>query len=272
MNPSTIQKLKHYFEEEPNVLLAFLFGSSVKGRETEESDVDIALFLKDKKGKSRIWSKVSTLLEKEIDLILLQEAPATLVSAIFKTGIPLKVKDKKLYWNLYLEKSMEGEDFANFADSYWDIYLRSRSLIPEDKARLLERLQFLEQELSEIDKFKNITFQEYQEVRPKRREIERWVENIINAIIDIAKIFLASEKKDMPKTYEDALRDFALIAGLKEKETLSFSQFARLRNILAHEYLGVLYGEIRNFIEGFPLLYEKISKFLTQYLKNKRIT
>ena len=272
MNTSAIQKLKRYFRQDPNILLAFLFGSAAKNRETEDSDVDIALFLKDKKEESAIWTKISTLLKKEIDLVLLDEAPATLVSAIFKTGIALVVKDEKLYWNLYLQKSMESEDFANFADSYWGIYLRSRSLIPEDKARLLERLQFLEQELSEIDRFKNITFQEYQQEKPKRREIERWVENIINAMIDIAKIFLASEKKDMPKTYEEALRDFALIAGLKEKQTLSFSQFARLRNILAHEYLGVLYGEIRNFIEGFPILYEKISKFLMQYLKNKRIT
>lgn len=265
MNTSTIQKLKHYFEEESNVLLAFLFGSSAKGRETEGSDVDIALFLKDKKEKSRIWSKVSTLLEKEIDLILLQEAPATLVSSIFKTGIPLTIKDKNLYWKLYLGKTMEAEDFSEFAKSYWDISQRSLSLNPEDKTRLLERLSFLENELADIERFERFTLQEYREERTKRREIERWAENIMNAMIDIAKIVLASEKKDMPKTYEGALRDFALYAGVEEEGSLKFSKFAEFRNLLAHEYLDILYGRISNFIGEFPPLYRQVSKFLTTY-------
>lgn len=264
-----VQKLKDYLDQESDVVLAFLFGSVAKDQETEESDVDIALLLKDKEKKGRIWSKITSLLQKEVDLILLDEAPATLTSAVFKTGIPLKVEDKKLYWDLYLTKSMESEDFAEFAESFWRIYQRAHSLSLEDKTRLLERLQFLEQEIWEIDRFKGLTFDKYQQERPKRREIERWTENIINAIIDIAKIFLASEKKDMPKTYEEALRDFATVSGLEEKEAYDFSQFARLRNILAHEYLGVLYGEIRNFIEEFFPLYRKISKFLKQYLEGK---
>jgi len=42
----------------------------------------------------------------------------------------------------------------------------------------------------------------------------------------------------MPKTYEEALRNFGLFIGLNEEESKKFSRFANLRNILAHEYLG----------------------------------
>ncbi len=214
MNRKIIEQLKEYFERKPDVLLAFLFGSVAKSREIEGSDVDIAIYGEEEAQRDRICQDLASLVGRGVDLIRFQEAPATLASSIFKTGIPLTIKDKNLYWKLYLAKTMEAEDFSEFAKSYWDISQRSLSLNPEDKTRLLERLLFLENELADIERFERFTLQEYREERTKRREIERWVENIMNAMIDIAKIVLASEKKDMPKTYEGALRDFALYAGV----------------------------------------------------------
>ena len=39
--------LRNYFQRKPEVVLAFLFGSISKEREIEESDVDIAVYLKE---------------------------------------------------------------------------------------------------------------------------------------------------------------------------------------------------------------------------------
>ena len=50
----------------------------------------------------------------------------------------------------------------------------------------------------------------------------------------------------MPKTYQHALLKFGLFAGLEEKEAEEFSAFARLRNILAHEYLIFSRNTLRN--------------------------
>ena len=49
-------------------------------------------------------------------MILLNDAPATLISNVFKTGIPLVIKDRRLYWDLYLTKSLEAKDFSHFAE------------------------------------------------------------------------------------------------------------------------------------------------------------
>ena len=49
--------------------------------------------------------------------------------------------------------------------------------------------------------------------------------------------------------------------------TEELSTFARLRNILAHEYLEVTYGSIKKFIDVSPVIYRKIFDFLSQYLK-----
>jgi uncharacterized protein YutE (UPF0331/DUF86 family)/predicted nucleotidyltransferase len=251
--------LKEYFKKEPSVILAFLFGSFASGREMKESDVDIAIYLKEKQKRARIYRELCHILEREVDLIDLEEAPASLVSNIFKTGIPLTIKDERLYWELYLRMSNEAEDFLEFVEDFWKIKQSAKSLSKEAKERLMIRIDFLKDEWEKVDMFKDLTFEEYSENWGKRKIIERWTECIINALIDIAKIVLASENKALPRSYGDALFDFGILIGLNKEEAEEFSELADLRNILAHEYLEVLYEKIQNFIKKFPPFYQKIS-------------
>lgn len=270
---SKLQLMREYFRENEEVLMAFLFGSHAKGLATSESDLDIAVYFKpgqetDGRREGNIWSDLTEILEKEVDLVCLNNAPASLVSEAVKNGLPLKIKDQGLYWETYLRASLEADDFSRFAYEYYNIYQQATSLTPEQKTRLLVRLQFLDAEFKEIDEFRKLTFQQYRNEKAQRRNIERWAENIINASIDIAKIILASEKKAMPRTYEEALRDFGDMSGLTGEESRKFSRFANMRNILAREYLDILYERIENFIKESPPLYNKIFNFLKKYLKS----
>ncbi|MDI6792105.1 MAG: DUF86 domain-containing protein [bacterium] len=259
------EQTRKYLEQERDVLLAFAFGSMIKGIGREDSDLDIGVYLKDKKKEDKIWLEITRIIDREVDLILLDNAPATLVSNILKTGIPLVIKDRRLYWDIYLTKTLESEDLCEFIEDYWKIYLRSRSLIQEDRVRLIERIEFLRSEFEEIEEFKGLSFTEYSQNKAKRRNIERWVENIINATIDIAKIILASEKSEIPKTYEQALLNFGLFISLNEKESERLSAFARLRNILAHEYLDIIYERIKRFIKESLPIYQRVFDFLLRY-------
>jgi uncharacterized protein YutE (UPF0331/DUF86 family)/predicted nucleotidyltransferase len=261
MEPN-LEELKKYCESNQNVRLAFIFGSSVKGLAGEDSDVDIGVHVRDTGKEEQIWMELSRLMGKEVDLVVLNEAPASLASNILKTGVPLVIKDINLYWDFYLSKTLEAEDFNEFAESYWEIYQRSTSLAPEDKTRLIERVQFLESEFQEIEEFKRLTYKEYLEEKGKRRNIERWTENVVTATIDIAKIILASEKKEVPKTYEQALQHFGLFAGLDEEGAVKLSSFARLRNILAHQYLDITFERIRGFIKDATPVYSVVMGFL----------
>ncbi len=259
--------LESYFQQKEDVVLAFLYGSFSKDRVCEESDIDIAVYIKENRAQiDDIWSDVTSLVNREVDLVDMKEAPATLVSNIIKTGIPLTIKDRNLYWNVSLEKSLEAEDFCYFLEDFRNIYQKAKSLIPEEKTRLLERTQFLESEFEDIDDLRQLTFKEYQDDKVKRRNIERWTENILNATIDIAKIVLASEKQKMPKTYEQALFNFILLTDVNEKEAKIFSRLSNLRNILAHEYLDILYQRIQDFISQAPDFYTEIFSFLKKYL------
>ncbi len=61
--------------------------------------------------------------------------------------------------------------------------------------------------------------EEYFKERSKRRDIERWIENIINSSIDISK-------------------------------------WVRFRNIIAHEYLDIRWNSIKKFIQETEVLYK----------------
>ena len=85
---------------------------------------------------------------------------------------------------------------------------------------------------------------------------------MVNAGIDISKIILASEKRDVPKTYEQALLSFGILAGLDEEAALRFASFGRLRNIPAHEYLDLTFDQIKSFIKDAPPLFSVVLSFL----------
>lgn len=87
----------------------------------------------------------------------------------------------------------------NFLDDFLKIKELASSLSPEIKERLKRRYDFLKSELEKIEKVKKTGFEEFLENWERRRAIERGVKTIINALIDIAKIILAPEKKKSAK-------------------------------------------------------------------------
>lgn len=272
-----IELLKGYFLKREDVLMAFIFGSYACGRQMEESDFDVAVYFLPKKTDGReqeiyyenedsVYSDISGIVQKEIDLVCMNYAPASLVSYVIKEGIPLVIKDGRLHLETYLKASAETEDFLEFSEDYYRIKQKAQSLNPEQRERLMVRFDYLKNELKQVDRFRVLTLDEYLGDDDKRKIVERWVENILNATIDIAKIVLASEKKLMPRTYEDALFNFSFLAGLSEEEAGKISKSAGLRNILAHEYLEILYGRIEKFIREVLPLYPRIIGFLENFV------
>ncbi|HAV42810.1 TPA: hypothetical protein DCX15_02175, partial [bacterium] len=80
MEDKKIEGLKEYLRNEPNVILGFLFGSQTKDSVMDESDFDLALYLKDERREDEIYSNLIEILGGNIDLFLLNEAPASLSS------------------------------------------------------------------------------------------------------------------------------------------------------------------------------------------------
>jgi predicted nucleotidyltransferase len=92
------KELTEYFSSKDSVILAYLFGSTVRGDTGRLSDVDIGILLDEKLSKKdrfdlelKLISEIAILIKKnKIDLVVLNEAPLLLAHNIIKDGIILK--------------------------------------------------------------------------------------------------------------------------------------------------------------------------------------
>ena len=94
----------------------------------------------------------------------------------------------------------------------------------EVKHRLIKHMTFLENELKDYKLFEPLSWKEYNDERTKRRDVERWIENIINSSIDISKIILTSEEKSVPDTYKNIVKNLSLVTGFNEEEINKLTQ------------------------------------------------
>jgi uncharacterized protein YutE (UPF0331/DUF86 family) len=132
-------------------------------------------------------------------------------------------------------------------------------LQPEDRERLIRYVDFMESELSDFPRFSKVDWKTYSEDRDLRRNLECWVENLVNCSIDMAKVLLASEERRIPQTYKEILRETGTIPPLDEESGEALSQWATLRNILAHEYLDIRWKTIREFTRKAEPIYRRLA-------------
>ena len=137
----------------------------------------------------------------------------------------------------------------------------------EIRFRLIKHLTFLENELKDYEIFETLSWKEYNENRGKRRNVERWVENIINSSIDIAKLILTSEDRSLPDTYKDIVKNLSLVGVFSEEGMGKLSRWVSLRNIISHEYLDTRWASIQKFISESKPFYKDFLKRAENYLK-----
>lgn len=137
----------------------------------------------------------------------------------------------------------------------------------EIRFRLIKHLAFLENELKDYETFETLSWKEYNDDRGKRRNVERWVENIINSSIDIAKLILTSEDRSLPDTYKDIVKNLSLVGDFSEEGMGKLSRWVSLRNIISHEYLDIRWTSIQKFISESKPFYEDFFKKVKNYLK-----
>jgi len=275
-----IKQLERYFTDRPDVLAAFLFGSQAKNTAGKISDWDIAVYFKpqesgqvewEEAGKdypqdNKIWNDLVDIVKTDnVDFVVLNRAPSNIAASVISEGIPIIIKDRKIFLDFLLLTMRQAEDYANFVDSYYEISQRSTSLGPRDKEKLKKIIGFLEQETNFCDYFSAFSFADYQDAH-KRRDIERWVENMINSAIDIGEIILASEKKKIPDYYKDIFIQLGLLPEFHSINVEKFTGWVKLRNILAHEYLDIKWQKVNTFVkdssEHFREFLESAKRFL----------
>jgi len=114
-----------------------------------------------------------------------------------------------------------------------------------------------------------ITQAEYREDRDKSRNVERWVENIINSSIDISKVILTYEGKGLPDNYKEIILSLSAVKDLGINNTETLSYWVKFRNIISHEYLDIRWASIKKFISETEPLYRDLLDKVKIYLEKK---
>ena len=126
-----VEKLGNYFEKRDDIVMAFVFGSWAKGHEGTESDIDIAVYFKPEnnilewestdsqyESEREIWLDIERIVEKDVDLLVLNRAAATVADSALK-GYPIIIKDRNLNMDFLLRITSEAIDFRQWIDGYW---------------------------------------------------------------------------------------------------------------------------------------------------------
>ena len=99
-----IKRIIGFFRDREEVSALYIFGSAAKGKGTNESDIDVAVLINDRKrGKQTFESLRKTyygispkLSSRPLDIVILNTAPPFLKYRIIRTGEVLFDKNRKL--------------------------------------------------------------------------------------------------------------------------------------------------------------------------------
>lgn len=121
-----IDEVKKIIEAEDNIIFAYLFGSMAAGRQTNLSDVDIAIYLRNTEGiaqyKLEIFNKITNAIgTDELDLIILNTAPIFITGRILQNKQILIDKDPSLRYKFESLILREYFDFKIKEEKYFSL-------------------------------------------------------------------------------------------------------------------------------------------------------
>lgn len=121
-------------------------------------------------------------------------------------------------------------------------------------------LQFISTEIKEFEEdYSSKTWEDYQRDRKLQKLIDRTVENILTALIEISGTIVTQERIPV-ENYAQVVRECAKIMGLSEEEQEKLSKLSIQRNRLAHRYLNFRWQAITMFIKLKPLILKLLRK------------
>ena len=130
------------------------------------------------------------------------------------------------------------------------------------RGRIEETIQFIAGEIKEFDEEYSLwTWKDYQQDKKIQKLMDRTVENILTALIEICGAFL-TQKSIAVENYAQVLTKCAQELGFSEEEQGRLAGLAGQRNRLAHRYLNFRWLAVSGFMESRPLISELLKKIM----------
>lgn len=122
MDKELLESITTKLEDDGRIIFAYLYGSVARGTVREDSDVDIAVFLEDPEEDPLLESSISLeleqILDRSVDVHIINYAPAIFIYQVLKDGILLFSRDDKLRVNFEVRNINEYLDFLPLIKEY----------------------------------------------------------------------------------------------------------------------------------------------------------
>ena len=143
-------------------------------------------------------------------------------------------------------------------------------MVIDYKHRLLKRIDFLKSLIVPFfQSYHTITKEQYNSNVRLRREVEKWVEDAINCVIDISKTLHSEKKMVIPETNGELLENIDLLGLFEAKLGSRISQWSVLRNRLAYDYLDLKWDGISRFIKEGEGILKLFTAGVENYIKGR---
>ena len=137
------------------------------------------------------------------------------------------------------------------------------------RGRIIESIQFITEEMVEFEKEYVVkTWQDYQSDKKLQKLMDRTVENILTALIEVSGTILTQEGIPV-ESYSDALRRIGEIFCLSQEEQENLANLAFQRNRLAHRYLNLRWQAISSYVNQRDLIQRLLNLILEEEEKKR---
>jgi uncharacterized protein YutE (UPF0331/DUF86 family) len=128
------------------------------------------------------------------------------------------------------------------------------------QGRISDSLQFIASEIKEFEEdYLKVSWEEYKANRKLQKLMDRTVENIFTALIELGGTILTQQGIAV-ESYAQVLSECAQRLGFSEEEQQVLAKIALQRNRLAHRYLNFRWQSINMFVKNKSLILRLLSK------------
>ncbi len=136
------------------------------------------------------------------------------------------------------------------------------------KGRIIETIEFISEEIKEFEKEYEVkTWKDYQDDKKLQKLMDRTVENILTAFIELCGTIITQEGISA-ENYADVIKKCSKFFNFTESQQNALSKLAIQRNRLAHRYLDFRWQAIIIFVEQKGLVLKLLTKALKREEKN----
>ena len=134
-----------------------------------------------------------------------------------------------------------------------------------------QHIQNMEEALTELGRYGNISFEEFERDLSLRWIVEKGLEILIQNLLDIGAHLLASQIKNDWEDYGEVILKLGKHRVIPQAFSDKIKGMAGLRNILIHEYLKIdldkLFDYLKYRLEDFVLFIQYIRAYQKSSLK-----